>query len=191
MALSNSPYFVLESSDPDMMLFYSLLNVSLRDRWFAGQKFSKPPEVPVKVRIIEDNEDGKLLAYHNPVCLMSNALADVVSKAGVDNIDFYDAVIVDATGKVRQQGYKVFNLIGKIRAADLQKTEFMTNNESRLVDASIEKLALDEKKARGALMFRLAEAVGTVVVHASVARAIDAANFEGVELQEIDDLIVP
>jgi len=187
--LSNSAYFVLDSGDPDMMLFFSLPNPSLRERWLAGQKFSKPPAQPVKVVIKKGNEGGKLLAYHNPVNLMSDALAETVKRAGVDNIDFYDAVIVDEGGAERHRGLRVFNLVGNIRAADLSKTVFTPGTDSRLIDASIEKLAIDEKKARGALMFRLAENVSTVVVHASVARAISSGNFEGVVLREIDDVL--
>lgn len=172
-----------------MALFFSLVNPSPRDRWWSGRKFSKPPQLPIKVVVRPDNEGGKLLAYHNPVNLMSDALADVIVGAGVDNLDLYEAVIVDERGDVLGRGYKAFNLIGMIRAADLQGTVFLPGNQSQMIDASIDQLKLDPDKTRGALMFRLAENVSIVVVHQRVARAIEASKFDGVRLLNIGDVI--
>ena len=188
---SSASYFVLDSGDPDMTLFYSLVNPSPRDRWWAGKKFAKEPPLPVKAVIRPENEDGKILAYHNPVNLMSDALAKVILASGVDNLDLYNAVIVDEKGKVYREDYKAFNLIGIIRAADLQQTEFMPGSDSRLIDASIAKLAIDERKAHGALMFRLAENVSAVLVHARVARAIAEAKLDGVLLREVGEIVKP
>jgi hypothetical protein len=182
-------YFVLDSGDPDMALFFSLVNPSPRDRWWSGRKFSKPPQLPIKAVIRPDNESGKLLAYHNPVNLMSDALADIIVGVGVDNLDLYEAVIADERGNVLRRGYKAFNLIGLIRAADLQGTVFLPGNESRMIDASFEELKLDPNKTRGALMFRLAENVSLVVVHERVARVIEAAKLDGVRLLKIADVI--
>jgi hypothetical protein len=184
----SSQYVVLDSGHPDMALFFSLVNPSPRDRWWSGRRFSKPPQLPIKVVVRPDNEAGKILAYHNPVNLMSDALAQVVLGTGVDNLDLYEAVIVDEGGKVLHEGHKVFNLLGTISAADLQRTVFLPG-ESRLIDASFERLELDPDKTREALMFRLAQNVSVVVVHERVARAIEAAKFEGVRLTDLGDVI--
>jgi len=43
---------------------------------------------------------------------------------------------------------------------------------------NINSLTIDESKTRGALMFRLAEAVNGIVVHKSVKNAIEAAGVD-------------
>jgi hypothetical protein len=171
-------YFVLDSGSPDMMLFFPPPNPSLKDRWMAGKRFSKPPPEPIVVRIRPDNETGDLLPYFNAVFLMSDPFHEALREAGVDNLDVYDAVIRSQDGSIEHRGYKVFNLLGVVRAADLEKTRF--GEGPQLIDATIETLGIDPAKARGLLMFRLAERVGSVIVHERVKRVLEARNFPNI-----------
>jgi hypothetical protein len=171
-------YFVLDSGSPDMMLFFPPPNPSLKDRWMAGKRFSKPPQEPIVVKIRPDNENGDLLPYFNAVFLMSDEFHQALREAGVDNLDVYDAIIRSQDGSIERRGYKVFNLLGVVRAADLEKTQF--GEGPQLIDATIETLGIDPGKARGLLMFRLAERVGSVIVHERVKRALESKNFQHV-----------
>ena len=47
-----------------------------------------------------------------------------------------------------------------------------------MVSASFDRVALDTAKIGGLLMFRLAEAVSTIVVHVSVKERIEAAGID-------------
>jgi len=189
MATSNhAGYYVLGAGSPDMMLLYEPQNPSLRDRWMAGRRFQKQPKVPVVVEIQPNNELGVLLPYFGTATLMSDAFCDSLREAGVDNLDLYDAVIRSQDGSVVHGGYKAFNLIGVIKAADLSHTIF-NDPGPRLFDASINALAIDAGKARGLLMFRLAEYVAAVMVHENVKRALEAKRFPHVVFRDPSEFI--
>ena len=64
-----------------------------------------------------------------------------------------------------------------MRAADLSRTVFNDPPASRLIDASLARLAVDPAKAGGTLLFRLAEFVAAVLVHDRVKTAIEAKRF--------------
>lgn len=177
MASTNAQYFVLDSEHEDMMLLFPPPNPSLTDLWLAGRRFAQPLETPLTVRIRPGSEDGVLLDYFGTARLMSDRLVETLRSAGVDNLDTYDAVIRSKDGSVERVGYKAFNLLGVVRAAELSSTEFLQGTDSRLIDGSISSLTIDTQKARGLLMFRLAEYVGAVIVHERVKQAIEAENF--------------
>ena len=187
MTESADTYFILNSGRSGMMLLYSLPNVSVRDRWLKGKRFNQQPNNPVKAVIQAGYEKADPLPFYDTPQIMSEAFADVLANSGVDNVDFYDAVLVDEKRVVLHSGYKAYNIIGTVRAADLEKTRFAADTENKLIDAAIDALAIDPKLARGHLIFRLAENVGTIVVHARVARAIEAAKFDAVELIAPED----
>lgn len=184
-----SSYYVLDSSCSNRMLFFSPPNPSLRDRWLAGQRFQKPPREPVVVKIQPGNEGGELLDYDGTSRLMSDRFYAAVREAGVDNLDVYEAVVESQDGSMSQRGFKVFNLLGIVRAADVEKTVFSDPSGSRLIDASIDSLAIDPLKAKGLLMFRLAEYVGAVIVHERVKRVIESKKFPHIVFREPSQFI--
>jgi hypothetical protein len=111
-----------------------------------------------------------------PVPVMSRRMMKILQDVGVSNIDFYDAAITDQQTGAEYVTHVAYNLIGAIAAADLKTTRFWPGNSSRLIDADIESLGIDNAKVGGALMFRLAESVNGIVVHESIKRAIEAAG---------------
>lgn len=177
-------FYILECRSHAMMLLYQPRNPSLRDRWSAGKRFRQQPTEPVIVEIQPRHERGELLPYFGTAKLMRADFFNALWEAGVDNLDVYEAVIQTEDGSIRHQGYKAFNLIGVVRAADLRQTVFNDPPASRFIDASISKLEIDPNKAKGLLMFRLAEYVGAVVVHRTVKEAIEAKRFPHVEFTD-------
>ena len=105
---------------------------------------------------------------------------EALRSAGVDNIDTYDAALESEDGSVRLPGYKAYNIVGTVTAADVAKSEFSPDNPSRQIDASIRSLVVDETKTKGLLLFRLAESVDTILIHHSVKTVLEARNFRGV-----------
>lgn len=136
------------------------------------------------VTIKTGNERDDLLSYWYEVNVMSNAFFKALCDAGVDNLDVYDAVLRSEDGTVEYKGFKAYNILGLVRAADLKKTVFNGPPGTRLIDASIDSLAIDPDKAMGILMFRLAENVSAVVVHECVKRFIEPMNFPYVQFTE-------
>ncbi len=149
--------------------------------WKKGQRFASPPAEPVRATIPASQAGTVLELNLSTLPLMSRRLADAVRASGVDNIDFYEAEIIDeATGAVLRE-HLAFNLIGTVAAADLAKSRFRAE-DGPLITVNFESLAIDGDKARGALMFRLAESTMGIVVHESVkqvieSRGIDTLNF--------------
>jgi len=174
MLMCQSPLDVepaLLSYDPD-----ELPDGRLRT-WKTGKRFASPPPQPVKVWI-DEGESGWLKEYNDAtVALMSRRLAQALVQAGVSNIEFYEAVVEDfETGEVHRD-HLAFNLIGVVAAADLGRSVYQAL-DGPVISVDFDSLALDEAKAQGALMFRLAEAVTGVVVHDRVKQAIEAAGID-------------
>lgn len=181
MSETNNLYWILSAGgNPNAMLLNSLPKPSAFVGWMGGKTFTKPPNVPVVVRIKEGYEHSDPPAFKNVPQVMTVEFLDALRSAGVDNIDVYDAILESADGNVRLSGYKAYNIVGVVSAADLGKTEFSPGNPSRQIDASIRSLAVDETKTKGLLLFRLAESVDTILIHNSIKAALETRKFIGV-----------
>jgi hypothetical protein len=106
--------------------------------------------------------------------LMHDRMVEALRVAGVDNIDVYDALVVDPADGSKWTDYKAVNIIGLVAAADPGQSVFDPADRTRLIATKFEKLVLDPAKARGVLMFRLAEKVSAIVVHEKVKQEIEA-----------------
>lgn len=186
-------YYVLACKDP---LDHDLASISYDPddpwrSWVSGARFSDPPppDEPV-IAYVEKGDSGEMPELDDVALpLMSQRLARVLTQAGVDNIDFYPAEVEDLASGTVYKDHVAFNLIGPIAAADVAKTRFSETNRDRMISADIDSLTIDESKTRGALMFRLAESVTTIVVHESVKRAIEAAGIDTLDFIEPDDWV--
>lgn len=135
--------------------------------------------VPVPVRIYLDPEAPGILLpmYHKGVLLMSDALIAALQSAGVSNLEVFDALLVDEANHCEYMNYKLVNIIGVVAAADLAKSVH-TAHGAPLFDVDFDSLVIDEKKARGGLMFRLAENVSGIVVHESAKDAVQKTGID-------------
>lgn len=188
-AAAEGDYFVLEPDMLDGMLLQSIPDPPSDPSWTLGARFSSSPQTPVPATICEGYEEEAPLPYVNVPPVMSAQLHQVLLAAGVGNVDVYDAELVSEDGRVRLQGYKAFNVIGLIAAADMAKSSFAPDNPSRSLDASFDSLALDSDRIRGLLVFRLAEYSSAVVVHRSVRQAIEAAGITGLVFRKPADFL--
>ena len=184
-----SDYYVLEGENPKRMLLYDFDDPGPQDSWLIGQRFHSAPTQPVIVAIQPGYERAELLPYFGTPPVMSYEFYESLQRAGVDNIEAYDAVLQSEDGAVQHRGFKAFNIVGLISAADLTQTQFSSSNPERLIDAGIESLTIDPSKPKGLLMFRLAEYVGAVIVHDKVKRAIEAKPFPHVVFREPSQFI--
>jgi hypothetical protein len=151
--------------------------------WRDGAKI--PVEIPQPlVYEIEEDDEGILRPYFDALGapIMSLELVNAFKKAGVDNLDTYDAIVREVrTG--REHRYKAVNIIGLVSGADMAKSEYENSGlgEGDAGDVWFEKLVLDEKKLAGHLMCRLAENVGIVLVHRRVVDVVNAAKIPGAQ----------
>jgi hypothetical protein len=145
--------------------------------WNRGARIKGRVPVPVRIYLDPDAPGILLPMYHKGVLLMSIALITALQSAGVTNLELFDAVLVDEANGREYANYKLVNIVGAIAAADLGKSVHVAHG-APLFDVDFDSLTIDEKRTRGALMFRLAENVSGIVVHDSVKDAVLKAGIE-------------
>ncbi|NOK21586.1 imm11 family protein [Corallococcus carmarthensis] len=184
-------YYVLGVEDPDVG--YRARLAYTRDHplrsWMTGVRFDKQPPAPIPLKLRGTDEEGWVLGelWLTPITVMSKRLHEVLLRAGVDNLDTYAVELTDPEDGTVYRDFVAFNLVGKVAAADAGKTRFAAGGKERTGSADIDSLAVDLDKTRGALMFRLAESVNAIVVHASVKDAIEAAGISTLTFLEPED----
>ncbi len=192
-------YYVITSVSNDagykMSFSYQL---DFRGRSFIrGIKFTNDPnelshlqhpQKPIQVKISNpDDRDPWPTFEEVPVPFLSKHMYEVLLAAGVNNIDVYPVEISHPDGTIAPESdnYFVFNLLGAVAAVDLAKTVYDPNTQvASMITMSFDSLAVDETKAQGHLMFRLAESLTTILVHESVKAALEKANIPLIEFYE-------
>jgi hypothetical protein len=183
-------YYVLGCfgpADQDRAGIGDILNTEVP--WQTGRRFETPPPTPVEVTLNPEFPGIMVPMFDSGILLLSDPMLAAIRSAGVDNLDTYDAVIRDpATGK-SYTNYKAVNIIGVVACADLSKSTYRAPSGSALVDTDFDSLAIDEKKTGGALMFRLAECVTAIVIHAKVRKALESKGIEYLDYYDPKDWV--
>jgi hypothetical protein len=185
------PYYVLRVEDPDegyrARLDYKR-DQPLRS-WMTGTPFPTPPPEPIRIGLRGTDEDRWVLGdlWLTPVTVMSTRVLEAIRSAGVDNLDTYAVELLDPISGKLYRDFVAFNVIGKLAAADLGATQFAPGSQERMISADIDSLSVNADRARGALMFRLAESVNAVVVHERVRDAVLAAGIDTLTFLEPED----
>lgn len=163
-------------------------------RWFTGNLFStdnedrafQPPTNVIEIETQEEDEDDEDWIYPaltwEPIPLMKKSVVTALHAAGVDNLQTYPTRLLNPQGNpiVPEDIYLAVNIVGKVAAADLEASIVPPENDDEIIAVDFDSLAIDEQKAHGLLMFRLAENISAVMVHKRVREAVEA--------QGIDDL---
>jgi hypothetical protein len=138
--------------------------------------------LPWPFSLEHDRDEPLLLSDYYPYPeLMSERLIDTLRGAGVDNLQLFDAVIVNSKTGEEIHGYKVVNILGLVSAADPSASKSRPLAHVRF----FETLVIDEARARGQLMFRLAESLTDIVVAEKVAKRVMDGKFVDVVLEEV------
>jgi len=147
------------------------------ESWSLGRPFDTPPPDPIRIELVPvtDFTGEPAPMFDRYMCLMGEAMVGALRRCGVDNIDTYPAILVDSVNH-REFEYLAINILGLIAAADLSKSQWSNFDGAARIDTHFDALAVDPDKARGQLMFRLAEDTGTIVVHAKVKQALESAG---------------
>lgn len=163
---------------------------SLTINFLMGCALKEAPPNPIELIWDPENEGGLRASYYSaaPAPLMTKELVDALHSAGVDNLDIYPVVIHSQTGKPDCHDYVAVNVIGIVAAADMDQSEYDDDEFfDGLFDVSFDSIVIDEAKAEGHLLFRMAEAVSTVIVHESVAGVLQAKGGFGLTLVKPED----
>lgn len=153
---------------------------SLRGNWRLGRTIEAAVPQPLVYTLDSDYEgQPKPVYYEKAIPVMRDDVVAALTSAGVDNIQYFDAVLVNPATGQRHDNYKAYNIVGLVACADMGSSEVADPSSARMGDIDFQGLVIDEAKAAGHLLFRLAENVSAVVVHDSVKRAIEASGIPG------------
>ncbi|OHA79608.1 MAG: hypothetical protein A2675_02540 [Candidatus Yonathbacteria bacterium RIFCSPHIGHO2_01_FULL_51_10] len=144
--------------------------------FMAGERFDPTIAIPQPLRYeLNPEAPGEMPWFFKAGGpLMHDRMVEALRAAGVDNIDVYDALVVDPDDGSEWTDYKAVNIVGLVAAADMTKSIIDTSDSARLITTKFEKLVLDPAKAHGLLLFRLAEKVSAIIVHERVKAEIEA-----------------
>jgi hypothetical protein len=121
----------------------------------------------------------KAMYYEKSIPVMRDDVVSILASAGVENIQYFSAVLRNPKTGQEYGDYKSYNVIGLVSAADMQASEQMGTSLSTIGDVDFHALVIDEEKACGLLLFRLAEATNALVVHQKIKDAIDSSGIPG------------
>lgn len=151
--------------------------------FMRGRRITTPVPEPLEFTLTDAEEDAEDDGFELPAMfsrglpLLRDDLLAALREAGVTNLDAYDAVVREPDGSREYTNYKAVNVLGLVAAADLTRSKATVYDGLPLIDVEFDELVLDEEKAGGRLMFRLAEAIGSIFVHDRVRQHLLAAGF--------------
>ena len=153
--------------------------------WLTGRPLKLGLESPLHYDWNALSEGGARLAYYStgPVLMRADLLA-ALGRCGVDNLEVFPAVIHSPAGDPDCLDYSAVNIIGLVEALDTSRAVTApTPNSGPLIDQDILSLAIDEERAHGLPIFRLAECVSAVLIHRRVAKFLEGEGGFGLTFQ--------
>jgi hypothetical protein len=166
--------------------------VSLRTRianlsWVDGTRFAGT--MPALRFTIDGDGPFEWCDYLRPAAnipLFSPLLRTALEQGGVDNIDYYDAVVSHSpSGTARS--YFAANVLGQFAAMDREKSQYVPFNGHDTLVSEIEKLVLRDSLPDAPHFFRLSEFDPLIVVDERVKQFVDRSGAHGVVLLEPDE----
>src|SRR3990172_5068054 len=154
--------------------------------WMMGRKVTVQILEPLVYELDTEIYPGTKTAG-NPVAmydeltkpLMREDLKAAIWEAGVDNIDFYRALVKDPLTGEELKNYWAFNILGLISCADMTRSKLMGTSKSQLLDVDFDSLVIDEEGTMGFHLFRLAENISAIVVDDEVKETIEQHKIPG------------
>jgi hypothetical protein len=153
----------------------------LPESWRLGRVVTPPGDLPLCYVLDTDYEgQPKAIYYEQAVPVMRDDVVQVLRDAGVDNIQFADAVLINPKTGQRLGNYKAYNIVGLVSAADMGQSTFLTPPDPTEPKVNFLGLNIDERRAAGLRLFRLEESPNAVVVHVSVKDALEQSGIPGI-----------
>lgn len=121
--------------------------------------------------------------------VFSRRLREVLSHAGVGNIQYFPLVIRNPNDGSATDDYMVANIIGRISCLDRARSVLETDPDRPERIEFIESLAIDEARTYSLELFRLDEKSEIIVVSKRVKQACEQARITGVRFYAPVDFV--
>jgi hypothetical protein len=155
-----------------------------------GTRFETPIPTPLVVSLdphnpnLSDQGPAMPAYFKGRIPFFRDDLLTAIREGGADNLDAYPARIIDPDTGGTFDNYQAVNIIGLIAAADLAASTATVHTGGPVIDVDFDRLVLDEAKAGGSLIFRLAESTNILLVHARLRDHLLRAGFAELEFLE-------
>lgn len=149
--------------------------------WALGHTFAKSPPNPIIVPITKIGTSTDPIVVPSPfhdafMCLATPDVVAAMKGCGVNSIDVYPAILQDTQTGV-QFPYFAVNIIGIVKVADLDESEWTNLDGEAKMDTIFESLVIDSSRARNWDIFRMYEDTGTILISERVKRALEHIPF--------------
>jgi hypothetical protein len=156
--------------------------------WDEGIKFSVPPNQALKLKIdLDDPDAGEFADYvYGYIPLVTERLKSVLDFCGISNIDYYPVDIINADKFEDIPKYYAFNVIGKIAAADRDKSEYF-EAFGEMGATQFSHFVLNKNAVKNLGFFRLAEQSSTILVSERIKLACEKAGIDTLSFIPLED----
>jgi len=139
--------------------------------------------IPLIKIIMKENEQGRmtdnLIAAGTTGLVANSKMRKMFLATGVDNIQYFDAVVENSvTGEVSND-YKIVNIVGVVNCIDYENSRLEYYPDGGVM--FIDELVLDESKIKDLIMFRLYDFLPLIVVHKKVKDMFEQNSISGVK----------
>ena len=164
-------------SDPDLANTDTCPDVDVA--WTMGVFHDEDVEEPIVCPLNKKRGRKMRDLFLTDIPLFSTKLVSALENAGVDNLQKFKAEIIGFDNEI-YHNYFAVNIVGLIACADLNESKYLPDTEPPLM--SFSRLVIDERKAHGINMFRLAEDSLHILISEDVKRRLDIEHFVGLNL---------
>ena len=123
--------------------------------------------------------------YELEALIMSGRLLRALEESGVDNLQAFRAVLLGPESGRALDDYYIVIVVGAVSCADLGRSEYDPPPGPPTISVAFERLVIDEARTGGALLFRLAESVSTILVHEKVKLHLESRGFDMLTFDEV------
>jgi hypothetical protein len=157
-----------------------------------GLRFSRGTRIDQDIPLIEipiDNEvrDGltdNLIAPATTGLIFSGKLRDVLTSVGVDNIDYYDCVLINKDDGSKNEDYKLANIVGRVACLDVPNSDITWSPADPTAIFILKNFVINEDAIEDLLIFRMDELSTIILVHEKVKKAVVDAGITGIQFFE-------
>jgi len=177
------------------------IDVPGADSWLSGQAFRAKISDPIILNWRQETFGGgvywQMFPAPDPTALRSpegyrrwssylsgaiplvlKEIHNVLVEAGVDNVDAYPTEIHNQSTGERCRDYVAINIIGIVKAADMERSAVVSHNPQGLISVDFDSLVLNESVIADLKIFRLAECVTGIVIREDIKDYIErSGNF--------------
>lgn len=151
---------------------------TLPDGSVMAGKIVEPESLPELFYDINVPDDATCPHFmSSDAVIASKKFTDLLHKIGVNNFQQFPVTLINPETGKKRDGYYLFNVIGLVRAADLDKSAYdlLMQGDVEGVDVPLvafNEITLDHTKLRGLRMFRMAEDPTVLIIDENIKTAL-------------------